>query len=574
LPRCTILYSRFSILCSFGVGKTLWGNGTRKNPHLKPCPLAKVYYSLFSIFYSLFVRGWLDTLANKSHTFALTFGMIGYLFLPGFYTIDKKEYRGFMVKKRLKVLIASVNNCKVPFAVMPLGACTVAEAASAAGHDVRLIDMMFEPDPAGKLRAGIEAFSPDVIGLSLRNIDNNDIEHPETYTQALKLAAITAAQNSKAPVVLGGAAVSVMPEQLLRFSGLQYAIVGNGEQAFNALLDRAAENREFGDLPGLASLVDGKFKLNDRKFDVKDSPVMPDLGRWLDLGSYRSQMASTPVQTKRGCPFQCIYCTYAAAEGAAYQLFSPESIAAGIKRLADSGHRDIEFVDNVFNAPPEHAAAVCRALIKAKTGASFQTLELNPLFMSDDLLSLMEQAGFNGIGITAESGSDAVLAALRKGYDSSRVRAAAEIAARHKIPAMWMFMLGGPGEDERTATETLEFARRHVRKTDVAFFNVGIRIYPGTGLERIARESGYFARPPEEMLEPSTYISPLIGRERLTALLAQYTNRHMNLINSNSIHFSFLPAIYKLARFAGVRPPIWKFTPFLRTGARLLGAEV
>ena len=74
----------------------------------------------------------------------------------------------------------------------------------------------------------------------------------------------------------------------------------------------------------------------------------------------------------------------------------------------------------------------------------------------------MEKAGFSAIGITAENASDTMLKNLRKGYDSAHMRAAAEAAARHRLPFMGIFMLGGPGENEKTVTETFEFANKYI----------------------------------------------------------------------------------------------------------------
>ena len=100
-----------------------------------------------------------------------------------------------------------------------------------------------------------------------------------------------------------------------------------------------------------------------------------------------------------------------------------------VRRLRRAGLRDIEFVDNVFNSPYEHAASICEALAAARTGGRFQTMEINPLFVDDALLDVMEKAGFVSLGISAESASDRVLMGLNKGYTSDDVIRAAEAIA-------------------------------------------------------------------------------------------------------------------------------------------------
>ena len=92
----------------------------------------------------------------------------------------------------------------------------------------------------------------------------------------------------------------------------------------------------------------------------------------------------------------------------------PEGVIDTIQHLAAAGLHDIEFVDNVFNSPYDHALTICEGLARSQSGARLQSLELNPLFIDDTLLTAMERAGFVGIGITVESASDIVLDKLKK----------------------------------------------------------------------------------------------------------------------------------------------------------------
>jgi radical SAM superfamily enzyme YgiQ (UPF0313 family) len=275
-------------------------------------------------------------------------------------------------------------------------------------------------------------------------------------------------------------------------------------------------------------------------------------------------MAAVPVQTKRGCPFECVYCTYNLAEGRNYRLHAPDDVVAAVRRLADRGLRDIEFVDNVFNSPYEHALSVCRTLAAARMPVRLQTLDLNPRFLTDDLLSAMEEAGFVGIGVTVESASDAVLASMRKGYGSADVRRAAQTVARHRIPCIWIFMLGGPGETKVSVRETLEFAQSSLRPTDSAFFQIGVRIYPGTELEPLARAEGVLTVPADQMLSPVFYVSPQVPLEWLQAELSAAARAHLNFVAGDALSLPLLQTVLRLSYRLGVRPPLWRFTPSVR----------
>jgi radical SAM superfamily enzyme YgiQ (UPF0313 family) len=473
----------------------------------------------------------------------------------------------------VNILLISTNRSKQPFPVMPLGTCIVAEAVEKAGHRVRLLDLMFCEDPLPILASELKECKYDVIGLSVRNIDNNDMKSPAEFFSDLSVLIKIIRQNSHASIVLGGSAVSVMPEELLRYSETQLAVLGDGETVFPELLKVLSDGKNLEHVPGVATYEHQGFRQKASFLPPLRSCLIPDFCRWINIKSYLSNLSTVPIQSKRGCPYQCIYCTYPMGEGREYRLCEPESVVDAIKRSVSSGLRDFEFVDNVFNSPYEHAMAICECLSMAHLNVSFQSLELNPLFIDDDLLSAMEHAGFTGIGITVESASGKVLYSLKKGFMTEHVHRAAQIVRRHKLPCVWIFMLGGPGETEKTVQETLNFAEKCISPRDVAFFNVGIRIYPRTELENLAREQGVLALSNGEMLKPVFYLSPQLDKEWLIKELQTAMDTHMNFISSDSLSFPYLPSIHRLGYRLGIRPPLWKHTRFIRRGLRLFGVD-
>ena len=136
----------------------------------------------------------------------------------------------------MRVLIINTNRHNQPFPVMPLGACIVAEALEQAGHRVSILDFMFEADPFSALRSNLTDNHFDVVGLSIRNIDNNDMRSPEFFLEGLPNLVRNIRKYSEAKIVIGGAAVGVMPEEILRFSEADYAVLGDGEYVLPQLL--------------------------------------------------------------------------------------------------------------------------------------------------------------------------------------------------------------------------------------------------------------------------------------------------------------------------------------------------
>ena len=474
----------------------------------------------------------------------------------------------------MRTLIVYTNRSRNPMPVMPLGACIVAEAAAAAGHEVRLLDFMFERRPLAALKRALLRFRPGAVGISFRNIDNNDLAKPVGYHRDLPAIVNLVHDVAGVPVVLGGAAMGVMPGPLLRFSGADWGVPRDGESIFPALLGAFEQNRDPRELPGMAWLENGRLRLSaGYALNSGFRCVAPDYRRWTRLGPYNATLAAAGLQTKRGCPHKCVYCTYAMMEGPSYALAEPQSVVQAVGRLGAMGIRDVEFVDNVFNSPYDHAMDVCHALARARTGARLHTIELNPRYTDAALLEAMADAGFAGAGITAESASDAVLDGLGKGYTSGDVFRAADAVRRSRTPAMWIFLLGGPGETDETVRETLRFAAAVVRPFDAAFFNVGLRIYPGTELERIARSEGVLTASEDEMLEPVHYFSPRVARADVEAMLDGAVRRHLNLIGPASINYRWMELVTRVARRFGAMPPLWRYVRPVRQAMRFLGMD-
>lgn len=475
----------------------------------------------------------------------------------------------------MKALIVSTNHYKNPAPVMPLGACLVAEAGRRAGHTVSLLDLMFEDNPLEALRTRIQSGKPDLIGLSVRNIDNNDLHNPLLLCEELTQITDIIRRCSDAPVVLGGAAIGVMPESLLRLSGAQWASLGDGEAAFTGLLTALSAGKTTAEVSGLGWLEDEALV---RGNSVALSDIMecrlPEFGKWLDVGRYQRGYCSVPVQTKRGCPYECIYCTCRGLEGRTYRLCSPGSVVEAVCGLAARGMRDIEFVDNVFNSPYSHAMSICENLARSSLPTRFQCLELHPLFVDDALLAVMERAGFCGIGITVESAADEVLHPLKKGFTEEDAWRAAEVVRRHGVPCLWIFLFGCPGETKRSVLKSLRFIEKTLRPGDAAFFNMGVRIYPGTELESIARREGQLSVPSESLLAPSFYVSAGVDRAWLARTLQEFAATHLNCMNGHSISFPYLPMIQRAGFELGVKPPLWKHTRTIRKALRLFRQDL
>ena len=137
----------------------------------------------------------------------------------------------------MKILLISPNRERVPDPVYPLGLSYLSSTLKQNGHDVTSLDLCFEDDIDTAIRHSIGSFSPDVIGLSLRNID--DVSYPRSvcYVDSYKEVIGLARKYSDAKIVLGGAGLTIMPEAFMKELDADYAIAGEGEAALLSLIE-------------------------------------------------------------------------------------------------------------------------------------------------------------------------------------------------------------------------------------------------------------------------------------------------------------------------------------------------
>ena len=134
-------------------------------------------------------------------------------------------------------------------------------ASVAPEHEVRVLDFMFLDDPLAQVDRTVGEFRPDLIGISVRNIDNQDSVHPEAYFPQVKELVDHLKELGPAPVVLGGAGFSVAPREFMEFTGADFGLVGEGEESFAGFL-QAYPGRDWEKVPGLIWRQEGGLRLN------------------------------------------------------------------------------------------------------------------------------------------------------------------------------------------------------------------------------------------------------------------------------------------------------------------------
>jgi radical SAM superfamily enzyme YgiQ (UPF0313 family) len=458
---------------------------------------------------------------------------------------------------QVKVLVVNTNRERSPQTLLPLGACCVASAAEAAGHEVSFLDLTFPRDPLRALRRQLASRPPDVIGLSLRNLDNCDYTHPRSYLPEVRTMVEETRRCSGAEVVLGGPAVGQRPEALLRYLDCRLAVSGEGELAFSALLAVLETGGDPATVPGV-TMLEGAQVRSAPVAAALDPGALPRVRseRWLALPRYRAYETAWPLQTKRGCAFHCTYCVYPLLEGPGWRLHEPETVAEEVQRGRQLGFRLAEIVDSVWGFPPEHALACCEAIAARTRRLPLCAMELNPAAVSPELVRGMNAAGFTAVGISAESGSDRMLSTLGKKYTAEDLRRAERESRALRAQRMWVFLLGAPGENEQSLRETARFIGA-LPRTDLVFLTYGVRLLPGTALAQELVRSGELDRA-DTLMWPRFYWSPEVSLERAQRLMAESGFPPGNVVAlSDGLH-RLLPLVQRLATFCHLPPPYWR----------------
>lgn len=403
----------------------------------------------------------------------------------------------------MRVLLISANTETVNMPVLPLGLGCVAASVQRAGYPVRVLNLQDQTEPLAAVQEIVEEFPPEVIGISVRNIDDQNRERPMFYLDSVKEIVSICRNTTRAVIVLGGAGYSIFPQSALDYLEADLGIQGEGEAAFLELLHRLRNKIGLSGIPGLHFYCHGTQNPPKRIDNLAVYPLpLPDTHIRIPA-MLEEEEIWFPVQTRRGCPMDCNYCSTASIEGRTIRKYPPEKIVEMISRYVDAGFDRFFFVDNTFNFPPSYAKTLCDRLISADLKIIWRCI-LYPWKVDETLAEKMALAGCREVSFGFESGSIKILRNMNKRYSPDDVRKISERLKAAGIHRMGFLLLGGPGENRKTVLESLTFADSLA--LEVVKVTTGIRIYPHTLLARTAREAGLIESD-ADLLFPKFYMA-------------------------------------------------------------------
>jgi len=417
----------------------------------------------------------------------------------------------------MRVLLVACNSCREPYPVYPLGMAVLAASLDAAGHEVDQFDLLAEGWSLESLCDRVRESAPGCVGLSVRNLDNVDSLSAgrRWFGDEAREVVRTVRSATAAPVVVGGAGFSLMPDLVLDHLGADYGIAGEGEEAFPALV---AVLEQGGTPPRLSR----GGKPCGPGAAMPTPRFVPDYVRF-----YSGESGLMGVQTKRGCPNACAYCSYPLIEGRAVRCRDPREVAEELVRLRrEHGVDTVFFTDAVFNDAGGRYLELAEELARRPAGVRWVAY-FQPRGTDRAALRLLARTGLMGLEVGTDAACDATLAGLGKDFSFGDVVEFNDLCVAEGLPCAHFVIFGGPGETPGTVEEGL----RNLDLLDpaVVFAFSGIRVHPHTRLHELAVEQGVVPAD-ADLLRPVFYHAPGLDPDALNARLARAFARRRDRI--------------------------------------------
>ena len=279
-------------------------------------------------------------------------------------------------------------------------------------HEVYCWDPNVAQDPMKELPRLLEKTTPDVVGISFRNVDSSfSFAIRWYYPQFVSMIRTIKETVPSCKLVAGGCGFSLFAEEIMkRNPQIDFGIISEGEHSFAQLLKNLDNPERVNNLT---------FKRNGQIWNtercIEDFEfLLPPARELFDIREYQKKPYTIGVQTKRGCGFNCIYCPSKFLAGSRYRLRSPKKVVDEIEQLLNTYDlNSYFFVDSTFNHPYEHSRRICQELIKRKLEASWSA-EFAPAFMNEGFMREAVKTGCRLFYFSPDGASDRALNFLGK----------------------------------------------------------------------------------------------------------------------------------------------------------------
>jgi putative variant cofactor biosynthesis B12-binding/radical SAM domain protein 1 len=389
--------------------------------------------------------------------------------------------------------------------VFPLGLSCL--ASSIKGHNVKGFDPNIFESPRQELINMLKIFQPDVVGISLRDIDSTNtrkvVFYYRYFRETMDLLKVNSPSHSK--IVVGGSGFSMFAREIMQDEPrIDFGVYLEGERTFPELIENLKDPHN---IKGVFYRKNGRvlFTGPRNQADLNRLPA-PDR-TVIDIEPYIGVPEAIGVETKRGCALSCVYCVYGFLNGKMYRLKAPEKVLDEIESLTrDLGVRSFMFVDSVFNIPLSHAEAICGEMIQRRVNVSWSAW-FSEKYITEEFVELVKRAGCKKIMLSPDGFSNEVLLGLGKIMRKKDILTTYDMLKKiDGIEICYNFFKNPPAQSLHTFLRLLFFyvKAKLELKNRVHFEFNSIRIEPHTQLCEIALNEGVIDKE-DDLLYPKFY---------------------------------------------------------------------
>jgi len=410
-------------------------------------------------------------------------------------------------------------------------------------HAVRIVDPVSSNNDMAQMVKLILQFNPRVVGF--------------TSTTASRFRAIEAINSVKretdALIVAGGPHFHpTARDAMSKVPAIDCIVKGEGEITMLEIVKALEANEPLSGIAGIFLRQDNEIiETPDRQVNEDlDSLPLPAY-HLFDLKRYHIRLPGTKtvpalsVISSRGCPCKCIFCSITALKKHNFRRRSPELFLDEVAYFKKAqGYDAFLFNDDTITMDRKHIVDICNGIIKRRLNIRWSALaRVNTV--DKDLLSLMKAAGCCYIMYGIESGSDTILAKVKKGITVSQAVNAIEITAKVGIPFDALFMVSFPGETMQDLRKTIGLINRFSSYPKSRAPYGFTCIYPGTEIEQLAYREGIL---PGDFSWNTRYVKPVYSVLGTDPFSPCWESSNLPLEDIKALIFKTRPLSYKINR--------------------------
>ncbi len=366
----------------------------------------------------------------------------------------------------------------------PLGLLTIAAPLIKQGMEVCILDERaidnFDDRLRDELRKG-----PLCVGIS--SLSGRHIKGALRVSKLVKTI-------SDIPVVWGGVHASIEPRSTIQHALVDIIVREDGEETFPKLLDCLRKSyTNLYNVPGIAFKENGNIVQTDsaEPAKIENLPLIPF--HLINFKNYKSRGFWTHtsnliiMETSRGCPFSCSFCTESVRKKK-WRALEPERVINDIKEyIGKYNIREFTFIDDNFFGNIKRGEKIVELMIKEELGIRWYT-NIRADYMArvnHKFVKQLEKSGCQCLTFGAESGSERILKMINKHATKGEVIRANRKLVPANITPHFVTIRGFPTETRKELIKTYQLNIQLLLENKKAICDTPFLITtPGTSLAK------------------------------------------------------------------------------------------